>query len=194
MVFRSHGSSTALLGLTIVGFSLLAACSLDVQGHQDPRQNDPGQTSTADVVPVQSSNPADDGGSSAIDGGTPATDAPAPAPVPPKPGVTCGSAQCSGASSDICCIKYSGSGGATSQVCQKTDDCEGARLACDEPTDCPGAVCCLSNALVVQGDPPRTKCDSKCDGSKDSPVCDPAVGCATGTCTQHPLLGIYYCR
>ncbi|MDB4997125.1 MAG: hypothetical protein JWM74_4557 [Myxococcaceae bacterium] len=171
MVSRSQG----LLGLTIVGFSLLAACSLDVQGRQEGRQDDPGQTSTADVIPRQ--NPtAVDGGVSAIDA-APTSDAAAPAvPAPPKPGVACGTAQCSGAKPDICCINFGGSGGQTSQVCKDTDDCDGARLACDGPSDCPGAVCCLSNALPSPSDPPRTKCDSKSERPKDSPDCDPAVG------------------
>ena len=186
MVLRSRG----LIGLTIVGFSLLAACSLDVQGRSDPRQNDPAQTSTTDVIPVQS---VDDGGSSSTTSDAAITsDAAAPAvPATPKPGATCGGAQCGG--SDICCIELAGNG-AISHVCQSGDNCKGARLACDEPTDCPGAVCCMSNALFSDGDPPRTKCDSKCDGEKDNRVCDPAVGCAAGTCTLHPFIGIYYCR
>jgi DNA primase len=56
MVFRTHG----LFGLTIVGFSLLAACSLDVQGRQDPQSNDPGRTSSTDVSPVQPGATFDD--------------------------------------------------------------------------------------------------------------------------------------
>ncbi len=188
MVLRSHG----LLVLTVLGVSLLAACSLDVQGHHDGRLADPGQTSTADVIPVENPTAVDDGGSATDAVVTPDVvrpDAAAPAtPVTPKPGVACGGAQC--AASDICCINF---GSTSSQVCQTGDGCDGARLACDEPSDCPGAVCCMSNA-TFGGDPPRTKCDSKCDGAKDSQVCDPAVGCSTGTCTQHPLIGIYYCR
>jgi hypothetical protein len=178
--------------LTLVGFSLLAACSLDVQGRQDPRQNDPGQTSSADVIPVDPS----DGGALATDAAPTAVadGAVSTAPAKPLPGATCGSAQCSGTSADICCIEFAGSGGAgaSTRACKPSEDCKGARIVCDEPSDCPGAICCLANAFFE--DPPKTKCDSKCDGDKDSRVCDPAVGCTTGTCTLHALLGLYYCR
>jgi hypothetical protein len=176
-----------LFSLTVVGFSLLAACSLDVQGRQEPRQNDPGQTSSADVVPVHSA-----------DGGVLATDAAAAVPslavdaaVSPRPrlpGATCGTAQCSGASSDICCIELAGGVG-TTRACGPSEGCSGARVVCDEPSDCPGGVCCLSNEET-----PKTKCDSKCEGERESRVCDPAVGCATGTCTLQAVLGLYYCR
>jgi hypothetical protein len=196
-----------LFGLTIVGFSLLAACSLDVQGRQD----DPGATPSSDVIPGPSSTTFEDGGSVGTPGTPIGATAPAtpdgsipPPPPPPPQGVTCGGAQCSGGS-NICCVESKQASGVT-RTCTTSGACKGAALACDAPDDCTGGVCCLSEpddahlglpVPISVGDEksPDTQCAPTCGGEKKYVVCDPAVGCANGdTCIPHPFLDLHYCR
>jgi hypothetical protein len=196
MTARRQGSfGVAVLAASFASTFVLSACSLDLRGRGDAPGNDPGATPSSGVVP---------GGDATSDGGTaaPTVDASAlpalpdgslPPPTAPLPGATCGSAQCSGAPSDICCIDWSASAGVT-RACTSDSACNGARLACDAPSDCPGAVCCLAHALDFGDELPKTQCESKC-GDEKNVVCDPTIGCpGGGTCTLHLLLGVHYCR
>jgi hypothetical protein len=63
---------------------------------------------------------------------------------------------------------------------------------CDDPGDCPGAVCC---ALLNPKQTPlfvATSCKAACDPGTETPVCEDNDDCLDGICGNSPT-GFGYC-
>jgi hypothetical protein len=92
------------------------------------------------------------------------------------PEVQCGAQVCGGTT--ICCADLGG------QSCTTPDACNGATMACDGPSDCPGQDCCQYVGLWTgcadgcQGG--DILCDAPSDCPSDTECC--ASGLGAGTC------------
>lgn len=103
-------------------------------------------------------------------------------------GIDCGNGDtCDVENGELCCINNNG---ATSGQCQT--NCQGneAGLACDEPLDCPGEVCCLNDSM---GDYTSSQCQAMCF---DTLLCTVDGDCDGGACVDATDLppGILKCE
>jgi hypothetical protein len=101
-------------------------------------------------------------------------------PPPPPTNVYCNGAPCM--TGDICCFNPNGPG----DHCGQAGNCDPGyvEFSCNEPSDCPGAVCCaqLQGGMQLLG----ISCQAKCDGPGDIIVCSKAEPnvCPMGTMCQ----------
>jgi hypothetical protein len=136
-----------LLVALLVGGGILTGCGL-VSGLSTLEVGDAG--STKDAAADTKLPPEDTG----VDAGVDATK---PAPEAGPPGIACGGAQCT--TGQVCCATDAGPTGCASSTCPVTT------IGCDDETDCPGMVCCLSGG--------QTQCATSC--TTGDVICDPGT-------------------
>ena len=135
---------------------------------------------------TETGDASDGGGDGEADSGTVASDAVADTGLLPG-AIGCGAGIPCTAGSEECCLS---SGESLSCVSTSASDpCpNGTDILCDDPSDCPGLVCCLQtdsddNLL-------GTKCQSSCTKADSYELCAPGGSCAVGSCTALPVLPI----
>ena len=105
--------------------------------------------------------------------------------------VPCGRAtECDVDGGQFCCVPMTGGkSGECATNCQGNE----ATLACNEPDECPGQVCCLRDSM---GNYTSSECRDE-DDCFDATLCDPAADdCPPDSdCVQHPDMppGYFYC-
>lgn len=134
-----------------------------------------GDTGTSDAAGQDAGADADAGGADGADTGTGEA---APGQIRCNAGASCPS------SSEECCLASD-----ASLACASTavgDPCPlGTDIACDDPSDCPGAACCM--ALQTDQSLLGTTCEATCQAG-EIPLCAPGgAACAQGSCVAVPV-------
>jgi hypothetical protein len=160
----------------VIGFSAVLAACTALTGLADiTAEGRPGARAEAGIEPGPDGRSAM-GIDGAVDPANPIDGASAEtgAPRSGKPGVTCGTATCTG--DQHCCRATNASLECTTSACSLYD------YACDDPFDCPeGQVCCGTEANVGVVVVVSSRCSASCSGRV---LCATGADCGeAGTCS-----------
>lgn len=148
------------------------------------------------AFPITESAPVVDSGTAVVDSGT--------SHAPGAGLVSCGvaDANCKAGKAEGCCRQGPAMDG--SFTCEGVPECAdaGAMFKCDDPTDCPGQICCIGSITPKGAAQAGSACTDTCEIPM-SPACDPSkkgADCVTGSCIPFTVSGFadampgfYYC-